>query len=390
MDKIAEILQAAKNLVESGWCRGALSMDEKSQAVKPESGKAKYFSAIGAICRVMQLKTNQYRPTESSVLYREVINVFRDANNIQCVAMWNDSMVLDKKVILQSFENAIKYALKIDGENPTDETTMSKINEWYRRATTELGVIHGVDLHISANKADFDHQGSIEITVDKALKVDTLSLENRMMSTIFKRMKSILIWNNSDLNSALQPMTEECEQSFCALVIQAAKSEVDDLGSWHATPDVDDRWSTIDTVLIRSAKYYPDLDELFKFSSSRFEVLGLIDGLLVKVDPSKNLDQLEKHSQVMACIRRMIAVLEFKGPDEMAGTSSNEANLGALANTASKLLFGGTRSKSFKREIAGRAVDLIRDSHPNVIYKFHNGSLRSSIIEDLRQVFDVL
>lgn len=109
---IAQQLQAAKKLIEKGWCKEAFARTKNGKACGIFSKNATNFCMKGALLRV-----NGDRPHKDSyedVMYMEncLLRAMQDpmatANNFQYIPLFNDGST--KRKVLRAFDKAIELA----------------------------------------------------------------------------------------------------------------------------------------------------------------------------------------------------------------------------------------------------------------------------------------
>ena len=378
-EKIVDTLTKAKDLIHQGWCRESLAEDKMQNKQRTMAHNANSFSIAGAVCRVLGLDAwvedsgamvdNYGRPLTSREYWR-TIDVFCEANNIKCPTKWNDSLTEEpKSMVLDAFDKAIKFV------QPCTNDVRCRVDNWYR----SLEPVLGTDIAISVRSHENPLKSSISLDTSE---LNPLTERQQMISLVLKRMKKIIIHNDPVLSTPRKPWKHESEIGFCVLAMQAVEQEVDDYDNWYQLRLCKNRWETVEMVVGTSFEFYPNLDKRFSSASNRCEILQIIDDLLLSVNQKLTRAHLEKQTVELACIRKMIQVLESREFESTQGLDDLSANTAAL-------LFVKHPTMD-QNEIGYSTFQTIIDHRPDMVEKFDVDWDYCGVITGLEHVFDVL
>ena len=105
MNAAQQVLKNARDVIESGWCRGAYAKNKYGDSCDPLAGTAVEFCAAGALQRV-----GDPVDTDTYLAAYDALAVAARAQGPYPITQFNDKIARNKEDILKLFDDAIAAA----------------------------------------------------------------------------------------------------------------------------------------------------------------------------------------------------------------------------------------------------------------------------------------
>ena len=106
MNATQQVLKNARDVIESGWCRGAYAKNKYGDSCDPQAGAAVEFCMDGALQRVFDAA--EYEAHHKAVIL--VVDTLRSRFGSGVITQFNDKIAKNKDDVLKLFDNAIAAA----------------------------------------------------------------------------------------------------------------------------------------------------------------------------------------------------------------------------------------------------------------------------------------